>query len=544
VASAIAAAVVVAGIVLAVRLAAVPLLRRLVRWRLGAYVRSVSHVDPKLPQALAASRRVAVIGGGIAGLTAALTLARRGFAVTVFEANDYLGGKLGSWKVELAPGVRVAVSHGFHAFFPNYHNLNRLLDSLRLREGFASIGDYVIVARDGEMVRFGQLERTPVLNLLSLARSGVFRLRDALAAPGRDYYGVLLEYDPDVTFARYDHVSFEEFCSVARVPPKLRLAFNTFARAFFADPGNLSLAELIKSFHFYYLGQDAGLVYLYPTRDYQASLLTPLQAEIARLGGVFRLSTPVRQLARGPADQGFLVNTEPFDATVLAADVIGVRDIARDARGIPPAVLAPLAALAPGQRYAVLRLWTDRDVRADIPAFVVVDRMRLLDALTAYHRVEEESAAWVRVRGGAVLELHCYAVPDEMPDDEVKGALVEEAIHFFPELAGMRVHYEAFQLRRDFTAFHVGLYDARPAVETGVPGLVCAGDWVKLPFPAMLLEAACASGLVAANALLREAGLREEPVLAVPPRGVLAGAPQPPGRRGLPRGARSVRRAP
>jgi len=516
-------------IVLVVRLAAMPLLRRLVRWRLGAYVRTVSDGDPRLPQALTTARRVAVIGGGVAGLTAALTLARRGFAVAVFEANDYLGGKLGSWKVELAPGVRVDVSHGFHAFFPNYHNLNRLLDSLRLREGFASIGDYVIMAKNGDVVRFGQLERTPALNLLSLARAGVFRLRDALAAPGRNYYGILLEYDPDVTFARYDDVSFEDFCSVARVPPKLRLAFNTFARAFFADPGKLSLAELIKSFHFYYLGQDAGLVYLYPTRDYQAALLTPLRAEIARLGGVFRLGTRVRQLAR--AGEGFLVNGEPFDATVLAADVTGVRDIASAAQGIPEAALAPLAALAPGQRYAVLRLWTDRDVRADIPAFVVIDRVRLLDALTAYHRVEEESAAWVRVRGGAVLELHCYAVPEDVPDAEVKGALLAEAFHFFPELSGMEIRFEAFQLRRDFTAFHVGLHGARPTVETGVPGLVCAGDWVKLPFPAMLLEAACASGLVAANALLREAGLRQEPVLSIPPRGLMAGAPQPPARR-------------
>lgn len=38
--------------------------------------------------------RVAVIGGGIAGLTAAWTLQRRGVGVRVFEASDRLGGKL------------------------------------------------------------------------------------------------------------------------------------------------------------------------------------------------------------------------------------------------------------------------------------------------------------------------------------------------------------------------------------------------------------------------------------------------------------------
>jgi isorenieratene synthase len=56
---------------------------------------------------------------------------------------------------------------------------------------------------------------------------------------------------------------------------------------------------------------------------------------------------------------------------------------------------------------------------------------------------------------------------------------------------------------------------------------------VKLPFAAMLLEGACASGYAAANVLLRDAGLREEPLVAVPPRGLMAGMPQPPGRAKL-----------
>jgi hypothetical protein len=38
----------------------------------------------------------------------------------------------------------------------------------------------------------------------------------------------------------------------------------------------------------------------------------------------------------------------------------------------------------------------------------------------------------------------------------------------------------------------------------------------------MLMEAACTSGLLAANAVLRRDGLREEPVESVPLRGLLA----------------------
>lgn len=45
--------------------------------------------------------RVAVVGGGIAGLTAALRLAERGFEVRVMEDRMYLGGKLGSHRHQI-----------------------------------------------------------------------------------------------------------------------------------------------------------------------------------------------------------------------------------------------------------------------------------------------------------------------------------------------------------------------------------------------------------------------------------------------------------
>jgi isorenieratene synthase len=52
----------------------------------------------------------------------------------------------------------------------------------------------------------------------------------------------------------------------------------------------------------------------------------------------------------------------------------------------------------------------------------------------------------------------------------------------------------------------------------------------------MLLEAAFASGLMAANGVLAELGLAAEPIDAVPSRGLMAGMPEPPTRaRLLPR---------
>jgi phytoene desaturase len=45
-------------------------------------------------------QRAVVIGGGIAGLASAALLAREGFAVTLLEARDELGGRAGSWERE------------------------------------------------------------------------------------------------------------------------------------------------------------------------------------------------------------------------------------------------------------------------------------------------------------------------------------------------------------------------------------------------------------------------------------------------------------
>ena len=112
-------------------------------------------------------------------------------------------------------------------------------------------------------------------------------------------------------------------------------------------------------------------------------------------------------------------------------------------------------------------------------------------------------------------------MPDELDEAAIREAFLAELKHYFPELDGMAVKHEVLQLRKDFTAFHVGMAAGRPETDTEVEGLYLAGDWVRLPCPAMLMEAAYTSGLIAANAVLAEHGLRPNRVLSVPTRGLL-----------------------
>src|SRR3954467_8410375 len=60
---------------------------------------------------------VAVLGGGVGGLSAAHELAERGFAVTVHEKRAVPGGKARSYP---APGSGLPAEHGFR-FFPGFY---------------------------------------------------------------------------------------------------------------------------------------------------------------------------------------------------------------------------------------------------------------------------------------------------------------------------------------------------------------------------------------------------------------------------------------
>ena len=75
---------------------------------------------------------------------------------------------------------------------------------------------------------------------------------------------------------------------------------------------------------------------------------------------------------------------------------------------------------------------------------------------------------------------------------------------------------------RDAPAFGLDSDATRPGVETDAPGLYLAGDWVRMPFPAALMERAAGSALLAVNAILNRHGASPEPVLSVVPRGLLA----------------------
>ena len=500
------------------------MISKLIERRLGGYQQQLNDIDDNLPEKLSTQKKVGIIGAGLAGMAAAAYLAPRGFAVDVYEKESYIGGKIGSWPIQFADGYQTNVEHGFHGFFRQYLNLRRLLNEIDAAKYLIPIDDYMIKTLSIGEFRFQQIATTPIVNLLSMARRGIYSMRQMMSQKRGQAMLPFLKYDAEKTFEKYDQVNFEDFINEADLPKSLQLIFTTFARAFFAEPKYMSLAELMKSFHYYYLSNDMGILYDVLDDDFEKTLWRPFLNYLK--GPEFSVKTESAVDQIGYQNGKFVIKDQTYDYLIIASDVKHTPKIIKASADLSksyPAFAEQLGNLKTSQKYAVLRIWIDKDIQGKLPFFIFTDAVKVLDSVTIYHQMEKTSAEWVKQNGGGIFELHSYAVPDDMTDGNVvRQQLLSEFEQYFPEIKGYQIKYDYFQFRDDFTAFHSGLYKDRPAYQTEVPNLFLAGDWVKLPNPSMLMEAATTSALYSANAIFEKENLRQEPVLSVPLKGLLA----------------------
>jgi carotenoid phi-ring synthase / carotenoid chi-ring synthase len=479
-----------------------------------------------------AGPRVVVVGGGIAGASAAVILAERGFPVVICEAGDRLGGRLGAHPRTLPDGTVQWVDHGFHGFFRQYYNWRRILD--RISAGPAPLlhplGSYPVTSQRWPEEEFDRLPPTPPLSILALTlRSPSLRLRD-LARADHTVGLSLLGFDAGQTYAHLDQVSAEQLLAALRLPERARvMLFNVFAHSFFNDAASMSAAELVAMFHFYFLANPEGLGMDAPHADYQSAIWTPLGRYLRQRGVQLQTGTPVTAIDRDPAGS-WRVRTGS-GATLTADEVVLATDAGTAARilGASPGVTSGdqrLAAVAAqprtGPPYAVARYWLDGDVRAERAQFTSIADPGVLDSVTLYHRFEAGARSWHERTGGSVVELHAYACPPGAAA-ELGAAMLAELGQLWPETRRLHRVDEHCHVGTDAAGFPVGGHAATPGPRTAVPGLTLAGDWVATPFPSALMERAAATGIGAANVILAAHGYRTEPVWSVPPRGILAG---------------------
>ena len=244
-------------------------------------------------------KKVVVIGGGLAGISSSLELARRGFAVTLVESSAALGGKLTGWDID-ALGEHFPVEHGFHGFFDQYYNLNELFASAGIKKDvFTAAPGYPVIFKNSPKEVFGKTSKIFPLNVLSIIEQS--RRLDMISFL-KNYRGLLstvqlFRYEYKETFRKYDSIDFMTYCKRGEdLPAFVDTVLHPFADATMNRMEVLSAAEALRYFHFYFMGSPEGLAFRITTRDCMSALINPLEAKLKELGVTLRKGCTARSI--------------------------------------------------------------------------------------------------------------------------------------------------------------------------------------------------------------------------------------------------------
>jgi squalene-associated FAD-dependent desaturase len=427
-------------------------------------------------------RDVIVIGGGVAGLSAATALAADGVRVTVFEARPSAGGRCSTF-TDPATGERV--DNGQHVLFGCYDETFRFLrriDAIARVRAQSSLALRIIDGNGassvlrcpswpapahlfGGLLRWDALswrDRIAALRLLPALRSrDAHTVREWLLAHGQTNRLIALLWEPLAIAAlnqSIDTAAAAPFREVVR-------------RMFTTDPHDSTLVLPVVPLHDLFVIPSISFL---EHRQQELVAGSPARVSVADGGG---LAVRVRdaQLAAS--------------AVIAAVPWYALPDVLPD---IPP--LRPLREAARAtlpSPIVTVNLWLDCDVVQD--EFIglpgrhmqwIFDKGRLLSEGAAHLSLVSSGAEAIAGRSNEEII--------DLAWNEVRAAL--------PAARDARIT-RAVVVREKRATFSLAPgQPSRPATATAVPGLFLAGDWIDTGRPATI-ESAVMSGHRAAAAV-------------------------------------------
>lgn len=460
-----------------------------------------------------------IVGGGMAGLSAAAHLALSGRRVALLEADCVAGGRFanhGTVAFEHAgQHYTFPDEHGLHGIFHQYRNMRRLMARLGLdRDLRAADGqDFLFQRSDGKVgrVEVGARVRSSRLpDAIVPMGTNLALLREdpslSLAGHVRALRSMLhaLAFDPSADGARYDTRSVADLIDGWPMPQR-RLTAALARSGSFAEPEETSLSGFLSGLGFYGLGHKQNSAFDIFPHDSGRDLIEPLCRFIERSAGQVRLGAPVDRLrVEGERAVGVVLSSgEAIDAhsVVLALDPPALSALVERSGLSDRFDLPPFPAGFPS--FAV-RFWSTRDPSGDRP-FTGVFGGYGMDAYFWLHRLQDPFAHFHAQTGGSVLEVHLYADRAKraagLSQAELVAELERTLCGLWPGLAGSVVHRHVRRNAARHVAFGPGRWSRLPAVETALPNVALAGDWIACPSPCFHLERATLTGLLAARQL-------------------------------------------
>jgi len=449
---------------------------------------------------------VVVIGGGLAGISAAIELAEAGRGVTVLEARPWLGGATCSF------GRRgLTIDNGQHAFLRCHTAYRDLLARLGVTSS-CSIQDrlQLTVLADAPGGR-AILRRSALPAPLNLARalaryqllSRAERAKVGAAAVALRFAGV----------AGRDDRSFGDWLATHGQDERARTMIWDWlcAAALNVTPAHADLqlaASAIKAAVLTGRGTaDIGLSTVPLSRLHGG----PAAALLGRLGVTIRLGTRAVAVqpgaaggyqiivAAGDADPGGDPGPALESAGEICCDGVVIAVPARCAAALAPPALAGEAAR-----------WSRLAVSPVVSLHVIYARRvtRLPFAAVAGAPVcwviDKSSAAGLH--GGQYLAASVPAADEYvgMPAGRLRERLLPTLERLFPAAADTNVEdFFVTRERRATIRHEPGSQRLRPAPAAGLPGLAVAGAWTDTGWPDTM-EGAVRSGRLAAQKLIAQ----------------------------------------
>ena len=274
-------------------------------------------------------KKAVVVGGGLAGISAAMELAKRNFEVTLIEASADLGGKLTGWDIE-ALGERFPVEHGFHGYFNQYYNLNEMFAESGVGDVFMPAPGYPVLFKDQPLEVFGKTPKLFPLNLFSVLQQSESLDVIPIMKDFRQMMPVLdmFRYEYERTFEKYDGVDFMTFCREEDIyRPFLRTVLHPFSDATMNRMEVLSAAEAIRYFHFYFMGSPEALGYRITKENCMDALVRPMERRLKELGVKIFSGKKVRKLlVDGERVSGIQLDGGGAETVVAVVDASSLKE--------------------------------------------------------------------------------------------------------------------------------------------------------------------------------------------------------------------------
>lgn len=448
-----------------------------------------------LPQNL--EKTVAVVGGGVAGMSAACALAEAGLRVQLIERRGYLGGRASSY---LHPGVGEVIDNCQHVLFGCCTNLVGFYQRIGVADRIHWTSEMTMIEPGGRRSLLGpSWLPAPLHGLPKLMAAHAFTFADKLAL-GRAFAALMRPVPHDST---------ESLGAWLKRNGQTKGALDRFWRLVIASA----------------LNADIDVIAL----PYAAKVIRELFMNSAQAGSMGMSTVPLSELYAGAAE--FL--TRHGSAVLLNANVDAVQWDASAQKWtlVTPAgtvtsdflVLAlpfeAMAKLLPHMPAAAgaealarqlerhehwpicsVHLWFDREITA-------LDHAVLLDREIHWMYNKSRLQPWRNLKGSYVeLVISASRTFAALTREQAIAQAVSELAEFFPEVALARLEKAALvkEVRATF-GVPPGIDAARPTSVSPWPNCFLAGDWTATGWPSTM-ESAARSGHLAAEALCQSAG--------------------------------------